>query len=145
MRSGQQYMDGLRDGRAIFVDGARVADVTQHEAFRGIVRTVASLYDIARDPKNEMTFTDAETKDVGNKIFLIPRSAQDLRTRRTAIERWARATNGLLGRGPDHVASFLAGFASAPGIFERGRAGFGQHVTDFYRRAMREDLYLSYV
>src|SRR5439155_9494137 len=61
MRTGEQYIEALRDGRAIFVDGERVADVTDHEAFRGVVRTVASLYDMARDPRSEMTFTDAAT------------------------------------------------------------------------------------
>lgn len=145
MRTGEQYTEALRDERAIYVDGERVADVTSHEAFRGIVQTVASLYDLARDPASDMSFADPDTGDIGNKVFLIPHSAEDLRTRRAAIERWSRATNGLLGRGPDHVASFLTGFASAPGVFERGRAGFGEHVTSFYRRALREDLYLSYV
>jgi len=145
MRTGGQYTASLRDDRAIFVDGERVRDVTQHEAFRGVVSTVASLYDIASDPANEMSFTEPETGMVANKMFLIPRNVADLRARRAAIERWSRATNGFLGRGPDHVAAFLAGFASAPVLFDRGRAGFGEHVTEFYRRACREDLYLSYV
>jgi 4-hydroxyphenylacetate 3-monooxygenase len=145
MRTGRQYQDALRDDRAIFVDGTRVRDVNEHDAFRGIVTTVASLYDMALDPANDMAFTEPMSGVSANKIFLIPRNAADLRIRRTAIERWARATNGLLGRGPDHVAAFLAGFASAPGVFDRGREGFGDHVTAFYRRAVVEDLYLSYV
>jgi len=122
MRTGGQYTASLRDDRAIFVDGERVRDVTQHEAFRGVVSTVASLYDIASDPANEMSFTEPETGMVANKMFLIPRNVADLRARRAAIERWSRATNGFLGRGPDHVAAFLAGFASAPVLFDRGRA-----------------------
>jgi 4-hydroxyphenylacetate 3-monooxygenase len=35
------------------------------------------------------------------------------------ISRWADATYGLMGRAPDHVAGFLAGFASAPEVFAR--------------------------
>jgi 4-hydroxyphenylacetate 3-monooxygenase len=145
MRTGRAYTDALRDGRTIFVDGQRVKDVNEHDAFRGIVATVASLYDLASDPSKDMSFVEPASGTKANRIFLIPRDAADLRTRRSAIERWARATNGLLGRGPDHVAAFLAGFASAPGVFDRGRDGFGDHVTAFYRRAVTEDLYLSYV
>lgn len=145
MRTGQQYIASLRDDRAIFVDGERVRDVTRHEGFRGIVASVASLYDIAADAANDMAFTDPETGIVANKVFLVPRNLEDLRARRAAIERWSRATNGFVGRAPDHVAAFLAGFSSAPAVFDRGRAGFGDHVTAFYRRAMKEDLYLSYV
>ncbi len=145
MRSGRTYTEGLRDGRAVIVDGQRVPDVTVHEGFRGIVGTVASLYDLAADPSSGMSFTEPETGTPANTIFQIPRNVEDLRARRAAITRWARATNGILGRGPDHVAAFLAGFASAASIFERGRAGFGDHVTKFYRRALAEDLYLTYV
>jgi hypothetical protein len=145
MRTGEQYLAALRDDRAIFVDGERVADVTEHEAFRGIVSTVASLYDIAADPANDMSFTEPTTGLRANKIYMIPRNVDDLRARRAAIERWARASNGLLGRGPDHVAAFLAAFASAPSVFENGRAGFGDNLTAFYRRALADDLYLSYV
>ena len=52
MRTGQQYVKALADGRAVYLDGARVADVTRDAAFQGIVQTIASLYDTARDPSN---------------------------------------------------------------------------------------------
>jgi 4-hydroxyphenylacetate 3-monooxygenase len=78
---------------------------------------------------------------------MIPRSQDDLRTRRQAITAWAEQTQGLLGRGPDHVAGFLAGFASAPDVFARARAGqnFGENVTRWYRRLLAEDPYFTYV
>ena len=145
MRSGSQYVESLRDDRAIFVDGERVRDMPDHPAFRGVVESVASLYDIAADPANGMTFTSPETGKQANKIFLIPRTREDLLDRRQAITRWARVSNGLLGRSPDHVAAFLAGFASAPGVFARGRAAFGENITRFYRKAVDEDLYVTYV
>jgi 4-hydroxyphenylacetate 3-monooxygenase len=50
MRTGQQYLDALRDGRTVFLDGERVADVTTHPAFAGITATVAQLYEQAADP-----------------------------------------------------------------------------------------------
>ena len=33
MRGAAQYLASLRDGRAVFLDGARVDDVTRHPAF----------------------------------------------------------------------------------------------------------------
>ena len=148
MRTGRDYLDSLRDGRCIYLAGERVPDVTVHPAFRGVTETVAALYDAARDPANEMTFTSPETGAAANKAFMIPRSRDDLRQRREAISRWARMTNGLLGRGPDHVGSFFAGFAGAPHVFDRqssGRAPFGENVTRFYRRLLEDDLYATYV
>jgi len=46
-RTGTDYLDRLRDGRAVFIDGERVEDVTAHPAFRQSTRSVARLYDIA--------------------------------------------------------------------------------------------------
>jgi 4-hydroxyphenylacetate 3-monooxygenase len=145
MRNGQQYLDSLADDRAVFVHGERVADVRDHAAFRGISRTVAGLYDFAADPANNLQFTPPETGAPANRAFMIPRSLDDLKARRLAITSLAERTQGLLGRGPDHVASFLAGFASAPDVFARARPAFGDNVTRWYRRAMSEDLYFTYV
>ena len=138
MRGGKQYLDSLCDCRVVYIDGERVRDIPNHPAFRGIAGTVAALYEFALDPFNNMILTAPDTGAPSNKAFMIPRSLEDLRRRREAISRWALKTNGLLGRGPDHVASFCAGFASAPEVFARGSDSFGQNVTRFYRKLLND-------
>ena len=54
-------------------------------------------------------------------------------------------TYGLLGRSPDHVASFLTGLAMCPELFESNRDGFGKNLTDYYDRMRRQDLFACYV
>ena len=45
-KTGQQYIDGLRDNPAeVWIRGERVKDVTTHPALRGGVQSVAALYD----------------------------------------------------------------------------------------------------
>jgi 4-hydroxyphenylacetate 3-monooxygenase len=146
-RTGAAYIQGLRDGRAVFIDGERVDDVTGHPAFADAVQSVANLYDIASDPANRelMTFDSPTTGEPVNRAFMIPREQRDLRLRRKAIRRWAEATFGMMGRSPDHVAGFLAGFASAPEIFARGGQRFVDNVQRFYEFARDNDLYVSYV
>ena len=58
-RSGRQYLDSLHDDRQIWIDGERVADVTEHPAFRNAVKTAAALYDHQARPENleRLTFT----------------------------------------------------------------------------------------
>ncbi len=48
--TGAEYMQSLRDGREVYIDGERVADVTAHPAFRNSVRSIARLYDALHDP-----------------------------------------------------------------------------------------------
>ena len=47
MRSGDHYLASLRDGRAVFLDGERVDDVTKHPAFAAPIRRVAATWDLA--------------------------------------------------------------------------------------------------
>lgn len=145
MRTGQQYVKALSDGRGVYLEGARVADVTRDGAFQGIVQTIASLYDTARDPSNGMIFKSPETGGEANKVYMIPRSASDLAERHRAISKWAAISRGFVGRSPDHVGGFLAGFASAPETFDKGERHFGQNVARFYRKMVEEDLYVTYV
>jgi hypothetical protein len=37
IRTGEQYRDGLRDDREVWIDGAQVRDITTHPAFKTIV------------------------------------------------------------------------------------------------------------
>ena len=146
-RSGDDYRRGLRDGRAVYLNGERAADVTTHPAFAAGVRTVARLYDLAHDPANLQLMTYPSPRDGHpvNKAWLMPRTREDLVARRMAIKFWADASYGFLGRSPDHVASFFAGFVGAPAFYARGGQQFADNLSRFAAKAADEDLYLSYV
>jgi 4-hydroxyphenylacetate 3-monooxygenase len=145
MRTGAQYLEALRDKRSVFIDGARVTDLTEHPAFKGITRTMASLYDFVADPASGMSYTAPEIGAAANKAFMIPRSQQDLQSRREAIGKIHNRTHGLVGRSPDHVGSFLAGFASVPEFFDEPSRAYGKNVSAFYKKLLKDDLYVSYV
>lgn len=146
-RSGDDYIRGLRDGRMVFCGGERVADVTAHPAFAAAVRTVAGLYDLARDPAHRelMTYPSPRDGRPVNRAWLVPRAREDLAARRRAIKVWADASYGFLGRSPDHVASFFAGFAGSPEFYARGGKHFADNLLRFAAKAADEDLYVSYV
>jgi 4-hydroxyphenylacetate 3-monooxygenase len=146
LRTGAEYLRSLNDGRQVFVDGERIADVTRHPAFREAARSVARLYDIAAEPVNRelMTFASPRTGQPVLRCFQIPRSHADLKARRLFHEKWAEATFGLMGRSPDHVASFFTGYAAAPGVFAAAGQKFADNVVAFYEKMRDEHLYLSY-
>ncbi len=146
MRSGSDYLKSLNDGRQVFVNGERVADVTKHPAFREAARSVARLYDIAAAPENRelMTFTSPKTGEPVLRAYQIPRTHADLRARRLFSETWAEATFGLMGRSPDHVAGFFCGYAAAPEVFAAAGQKFADNVVSFYESARDQHLYISY-
>ena len=146
MRTGAEYLRSLRDGRQVFVDGEKVADVTAHPAFREAARSVARLFDIAAAPENRdrMTFLSPKTGMPVWRAYQIPKDHADLRARRLFSETWAEATFGLMGRSPDHVASFFTGYAAVPSLFAAGGQKFADNVVAFYEKMRDEHLYLSY-
>jgi 4-hydroxyphenylacetate 3-monooxygenase len=146
MRSGDDYLRALKDGRRVFIDGERVKDVTAHPAFRQAARSVANLFDIAAEPalRERMTFPSPKTAEPVWRAYQIPRSHDDLRARRLFSETWAEATFGLMGRTPDHVASFFCGYAATPQVFAAAGQQFADNVVAFYEHMRDNFLYASY-
>jgi len=136
----------LRDGRAVYLHGERVKDVTSHPAFAEPIRRIAEIYDHARSAEADpaLTFADPATGRRHSYMWLVPRSAEDLGARRRVHRFWAEPSYGLMGRTPDHVACVLTAFAAWRQLFDRGGARFGDNVVRFYERARDEDLYLTY-
>jgi 4-hydroxyphenylacetate 3-monooxygenase len=144
MRRGSDYVASLRDGRAIFLDGERVTDVTTHPAFAEGVRRIAERYDAARESPDITSCVDPVSGRQIGAMWLIPRAAEDLGRRRAVHRFWAEGSYGLMGRTPDHVASVLTGFAGWRHLFDRAGRHFGDNVVRFYERARDEDLYVTY-
>ena len=146
MRTGAELLRSLDDGRQVFVDGERVGKVTEHPAFREAARSIARLLDIAAAPelRERMTYPSPKTGAPVWRAWQIPRSHADLEARRLFHETWAEATFGLMGRTPDHVAGFFAGFAAVPRVFAAGGQQFADNVVRYYEHARDNHVYLSY-
>lgn len=143
MRTSTDYLKSLSDGRCVIVDGQPVEDVASHPAFAPIARTVGELFDLAADPANGMQVTDEVTGRPVNRMYVAPRSAEELAAWRASAQVWADHTNGWVGRSPDHVGAFVAAFSAHPEAFADER-GLADNVAAFQRRVLENDLYVSY-
>lgn len=139
MRTGADYRAALDDGRAVYVDGERVADVAHHPAFAGVVETMAAVYDASCEPGSSLI--DPDTGALA--LFTIPRTREQHELRKTALEHWSRLTHGFIGRGPDHVAGILAGFASHPELFNTASHQLGKRVLAYHETAAAQGLWVT--
>jgi 4-hydroxyphenylacetate 3-monooxygenase len=145
LRTGGEYLRSLDDGRAVFFDGERVKNVATHPAFAGAALSSARLFDVAADPamRERMTVTSADGVQT-LRAYQIPRTHADLRAKRLASETWAETSFGLIGRTPDHVGGFFAGYAAVPEIFAAGGQNFARHVVAFYEHLRDNHLWATY-
>lgn len=145
MRSGKDYLKSLNDDREIYIDGKRVKNMTEHPAFSGVCQSVADLYDYYASNQDDMTFSSPHNGSPVPVSHMIPRSKDDLIKRRKGLSMSADKTFGHLGRSPDHVAGFIAGFASDPDLFAEADSRFGENISNFHKRIREEGSYVSYV
>jgi 4-hydroxyphenylacetate 3-monooxygenase len=145
-KTGQQHLDSLDDGRALFIDGKRVDNVTTHPAFRNVSASVARMFDFANAEANRdlMTYETPEGTRA-NRIWETPGSYEALRKRRAGLEAWTNLHGGFMGRAPDHVASCFSGMYMGLDVFEAYNPKFAKNLAEYYRYARDNDLYLTYV
>ena len=88
LRTAEQYVESLRDGRTVYYRGQRVPDVTTHPVIGRAVQHAAIDYTLAEDPAHRelCIVSDADAAGEYSRYYQIPRSPDDLQKRRELIE-----------------------------------------------------------
>ena len=75
LKTGQQHLESLRDGRKVYIGDELVEDVTTHPAFRNAAESFAMIYDRKRDPENVdvMAYED-DDGEICTSWYLKPKS-----------------------------------------------------------------------
>jgi 4-hydroxyphenylacetate 3-monooxygenase len=137
LKTGSEHLRKLNDGRVVYIGAEKVEDVTSHPAFRNGARTVAAIYDLkAASP--EFSFKDKG--ESYSAYFLRAKSREDLLKRTNLHRAIAAMTHGLLGRSPDHVASFVTGMAMNPSVF----GVYEKNLLSYYEEMRKNDTYAVY-
>src|SRR5438445_290097 len=137
LKTGNEHLQSLRDGRVVYSGSEKVDDVTTHPAFRNGARSIAEIDDMkAADPR----FSFAEGKERYSAYFLRAKTREDLLKRTQLHRAIADMSHGLLGRSPDHVSSFVTGMAMNAAVFGE----FEKNLLSYYEHMRREDVYGVY-
>ena len=147
--TGERYIQSLRDGREVWLDGSRVEDVASHPAFSGMVRELARIYDVqhSEECRDEMTFVSPDSGNRCSLSWLLPRSADDLRRKRRNSEIWNQQCWGQLGRGPDILAPHiitLYGFHKELSAVKNPHCDFGENIANYLRYCTEHDWFLTH-
>ena len=147
IKNGPEHRESLKDGRQVYIEGARVADVTTDASFARSVASICRLYDFQAEPENRelMTFVTDAAGNRAHRMWQLPQSLTELVTRREALVAWASQHAGFLGRSADHVASCLSGMVMGLDVFAAYDVERAGALADYVRYARDHDLYLTYV
>jgi 4-nitrophenol 2-monooxygenase / 4-nitrocatechol 4-monooxygenase, oxygenase component len=151
MRTGQEYLESLRDGRRLYVGGELIEDVTTHPSTRGYAEQIARYYDLHLDPEHAdvLTFVD----DDGNRQsmhWFLPRSKEDVQRRRAYHEFWFRHfKGGIFTRPPAGMNVVMYAQADDPApwaensIFKGPHRDLSGNIERQWARVTRDDVAIS--
>ena len=141
LRTAEQYKSSLRDGRAVFFRGERVADVTAHPVIGIAVEHAALDYRMAHDPKYRELAVVEEGADQYSRYYHIPQNGDDLLKRSALIAAATRegATLVVLIKeiGTD---ALLALHIAGERLAAAGRPEYRERIRNYYRNCRDNDL-----
>ena len=144
-KTGKDYIEGLKKAsNNIYIHGERVDDVTEHPAFKNVIKSMANLYDLQYEKPEKMLYTSPTT---GNKVgmtFLQPRSVEDLIKRREAMQEWARTSGGMMGRSPDYLNAEVMAMGVNNSLFAENDPRFAENARNYYEFARENDISLTH-
>ncbi|ADU30272.1 4-hydroxyphenylacetate 3-monooxygenase, oxygenase component [Evansella cellulosilytica] len=139
--TGQQYIKRINKMKnEIWIEGKRIdGDVSEQRAFKGVLKSKASLYDMQHhEPtKSYLTRYSEVHGETINFAFEKPTSIDDLKKRREATQLWARKSCGTIGRSPDYINTAIMTLASSLPFFEEK---YTENITAIYENAVKNDL-----
>ena len=86
LRTAEQYLESLRDGRIVYYRGKRVPDVTTHPVIGRAAQHAAIDYTLAHDPAHRELCVVSDSAGEYSRYYHIPRTPNDLMKRRELIE-----------------------------------------------------------
>ena len=141
LRTAEQYKSSLRDGRAVFFRGEKVADVTTHPVIGIAVEHAALDYRMAHDPKYRELAVVKEGANEYSRYYHIPQNGDDLLKRSALIAASTRegATLVVLIKeiGTD---ALLALHIIGERLAAAGKPEYRDRIHNYYRECRDNDL-----
>jgi len=94
IRTAEQYIKSLRDGRMVYQNGEKVRDIPSYPSYRRAVERAASEYYIATKSENRGLFNVVEDGEEFSFVYKVPRTGEDLQRRRLIIQTLNRSAAG---------------------------------------------------
>jgi len=147
VRTGDQYLSGLRDNRKIFVNGDLVNDVADYPAFRGAALELARVYDLQHNPKYQaiLTYPSPDDGSPVSTSFMMAKSLSELNRRIEGESLRSDLTYGMMGRLPDYMNAFATDCASIGYLLGHRNPAFGDRVQSYWKYVRDNDLALTHV
>ncbi|MBV9783995.1 MAG: 4-hydroxyphenylacetate 3-hydroxylase family protein [Acidisphaera sp.] len=140
IRTADQYRDSIRDGRRVWINGERVADVTRHPMFRPLVDIRARIYEMQHLPETRevMTWRD-ETGDEQAVGVKLPYTQADWHAKRAATDAVLEDIGGVVTRVGDETVGEMWSLFDGQDVLNEVDPQFSANIRTHIERVVRTD------
>ena len=103
IRTGAQYLDSIRDGREVYVNGERVGDLASHPMLKPLIDIRARIYDMQHEAATQRVLAYREADQWNAIANKLPRTQQDWWFKRRATDTILEAIGGVVTRVGDET------------------------------------------
>lgn len=146
LRTPEQYLAGLRDGRTVYYRGERVADVTAHPVIGLATRHACLDFEMAEDARHRelAVVTAGNGTDPYSRYYKLPASTDDLLKRSALIEQATALGRTLVVLIKEIGTDALFGMhLVADEMDKRLETSYLGRVEDYYRYCRDNDLAMA--
>ncbi|MEX0814639.1 MAG: 4-hydroxyphenylacetate 3-hydroxylase family protein [Dongiaceae bacterium] len=143
IRTGAEYRESIRDGRAVWINGERVKDVPSHPAFKPIVDVRARIYDMAHEDatRDIMSYVDADTNEANCIAYRLPHERQDWHDKRRAVDTVMTDIGGVVIRVGDETIGEMWSLHDGREVLNEVDPRFARNIETHIQRALRTDTF----
>ena len=139
IRNGSEYIESIRDGREVHINGERVADVPSHPMFKSLVDIRARIYDLQHEPESRpiMTYSeDGEDFAVGLRL---PFTQSDWWDKRRATNAVFNDIRGVVTRVGDETVGEMWSLFDGQDVLNEVDPQFSENIRRHIDRVVRTD------
>lgn len=139
IRTGLEYLQSIRDGREVYINGERVRDVTMHPMFRPLVSIRAQIYDMQHETATRpiMSYEESgETHAVNNKL---PVNHQDWWDKRRATDTVFEEIGGVVTRVGDETVGEMWSLFDGQDVLNEVDPQFSKNIREHISKVLHRD------
>ena len=139
IRTAAEYLESIRDGRQVWINGEKVDDVPTHPMFKPLVDIRARIYEMQHDAATRDTMTyqeNGETFAVGLKL---PYTQEDWYRKREATDAVMDDVGGIVTRVGDETVGEMWSLFDGQDVLNEVDPQFSQNIRDHIDRVIRID------
>lgn len=140
IRTGEQYLESIRDGREVYIGGEKVTDVPSHPAFKPMVDVRARIYDMAHDPETKGVMTYQDDKGEEHAIGLkLPHTQQDWWDKKKSTDTMMNDVGGVVTRVGDETVGEMWSLYDGQDVLNEVNPEYADNIKTHIDRVLYAD------